>query len=164
MHCYCGSGLSYSHCCQPYHSGLRQAETCEQLMRSRYSAFCLKELPYLQLSCVAELQVEQSPEQMRDFVSQVHFVRLQLLPLPHVVFSNDEGYVHFQVWYLLGNQLHSFSELSHFVRQQDRWLYSSGDVREHAAQKVGRNDPCPCGSGRKFKACQPHVASGHAAA
>lgn len=23
----------------------------------------------------------------------------------------------------------------------------------HQAAKVGRNDPCPCGSGRKFKAC-----------
>lgn len=23
----------------------------------------------------------------------------------------------------------------------------------HQASKVGRNDPCPCGSGRKFKAC-----------
>lgn len=22
-----------------------------------------------------------------------------------------------------------------------------------AASKVGRNDPCPCGSGRKYKAC-----------
>jgi preprotein translocase subunit SecA len=23
----------------------------------------------------------------------------------------------------------------------------------HAAQKVGRNDPCPCGSGLKYKKC-----------
>jgi preprotein translocase subunit SecA len=23
----------------------------------------------------------------------------------------------------------------------------------HAAPKVGRNDPCPCGSGRKYKHC-----------
>ncbi|MFO1252672.1 MAG: UPF0149 family protein [Inhella sp.] len=27
------------------------------------------------------------------------------------------------------------------------------DVRKHEAPKVGRNDPCPCGSGKKFKAC-----------
>ena len=30
----------------------------------------------------------------------------------------------------------------------------------HAAPKVGRNDPCPCGSGRKFKLC--HGAAGRA--
>ncbi|MGH6629209.1 MAG: SEC-C metal-binding domain-containing protein [Burkholderiales bacterium] len=23
----------------------------------------------------------------------------------------------------------------------------------HPAQKPGRNDPCPCGSGKKFKTC-----------
>jgi preprotein translocase subunit SecA len=23
----------------------------------------------------------------------------------------------------------------------------------HTGKKVGRNDPCPCGSGKKFKSC-----------
>ena len=27
------------------------------------------------------------------------------------------------------------------------------DVRRRDAPKVGRNDPCPCGSGRKHKHC-----------
>ena len=26
-------------------------------------------------------------------------------------------------------------------------------VRKTASQKVGRNDPCPCGSGKKYKKC-----------
>jgi uncharacterized protein YecA (UPF0149 family) len=26
-------------------------------------------------------------------------------------------------------------------------------VRKTAAQKIGRNDPCPCGSGKKYKNC-----------
>lgn len=26
-------------------------------------------------------------------------------------------------------------------------------IRKTAAQKVGRNDPCPCGSGKKYKKC-----------
>jgi hypothetical protein len=30
----------------------------------------------------------------------------------------------------------------------------------HKAAKVGRNDPCPCGSGRKFKACCAKLAGG----
>ncbi|MBO7177419.1 MAG: SEC-C domain-containing protein [Clostridia bacterium] len=34
-------------------------------------------------------------------------------------------------------------------------------IRKDAAQKVGRNDPCPCGSGKKFKNCcgSPTVAN-----
>jgi preprotein translocase subunit SecA len=30
---------------------------------------------------------------------------------------------------------------------------SKRPVRKIAAQKVGRNDPCPCGSGKKYKKC-----------
>jgi uncharacterized protein len=32
--------------------------------------------------------------------------------------------------------------------------FSAGPGRQdHASSKVGRNDPCPCGSGKKFKKC-----------
>ena len=31
------------------------------------------------------------------------------------------------------------------------WLYESGTVI--VGKKVGRNDPCPCGSGKKYKFC-----------
>ncbi|MEE2001319.1 YchJ family metal-binding protein [Alkalimonas sp. MEB108] len=133
-------------------------------MRSRYSAFCCQDLSYLQHSCVAALQAEQSPEQLHDFVHHAHFVGLQILPLPKLTQTANEGHVHFQVSYLLGHQLHSFRELSRFKNQQGCWLYSSGDVTELATQKIGRNDPCPCGSGRKFKSCLPHQPSGQAAA
>lgn len=29
----------------------------------------------------------------------------------------------------------------------------------HSAEKVGRNDPCPCGSGKKFKKCCAQIGS-----
>ena len=32
-------------------------------------------------------------------------------------------------------------------------LLQGGAVPVLGEQKVGRNDPCPCGSGRKFKKC-----------
>jgi preprotein translocase subunit SecA len=43
------------------------------------------------------------------------------------------------------------------LREQNL-VYSSGDLvptapQKREAAKVGRNDPCPCGSGRKFKKC-----------
>jgi len=31
--------------------------------------------------------------------------------------------------------------------------YPEDLVRQPRARKVGRNDPCPCGSGQKFKRC-----------
>jgi len=37
--CYCGSGVTYSNCCKPIIGGVQSAETAEQLMRARYSAY-----------------------------------------------------------------------------------------------------------------------------
>jgi uncharacterized protein len=45
-------------------------------------------------------------------------------------------YHYFEAERLLGAQLHS----------------ATGTVRR-MAPRVGRNDPCPCGSGKKFKHC-----------
>jgi preprotein translocase subunit SecA len=30
---------------------------------------------------------------------------------------------------------------------------NSGPVQASAGDKIGRNDPCPCGSGKKYKKC-----------
>jgi hypothetical protein len=44
--------------------------------------------------------------------------------------------------------------------------FTSSEAKENPAvtiqnkQKVGRNDPCPCGSGKKFKKCCIHKSSG----
>ncbi|MEC9085421.1 MAG: SEC-C metal-binding domain-containing protein, partial [Pseudomonadota bacterium] len=43
-------------------------------------------------------------------------------------------------------------ERSDFSKENGRWFYREGETRE-GVLKPGRNDPCPCGSGRKFKAC-----------
>ncbi|MFZ2290117.1 MAG: YchJ family metal-binding protein [Halopseudomonas yangmingensis] len=40
-------------------------------------------------------------------------------------------------------------EHSAFVRKQQRWYFIDPGV----ALNHGRNEPCPCGSGRKFKQC-----------
>ena len=45
--CPCKSRMSYKDCCMPYHYGRAQAETAEQLMRSRYSAYFFRRTDYL---------------------------------------------------------------------------------------------------------------------
>ena len=45
--CYCGSGIKFSQCCQPFIAGEKLTETPEQTMRSRYSAFILREYDYI---------------------------------------------------------------------------------------------------------------------
>jgi SEC-C motif-containing protein len=49
-------------------------------------------------------------------------------------------------------------ERAHFVRVDGQWFFSEGEMIRNRplrreTPKVGRNDPCPCGSGRKYKRC-----------
>jgi uncharacterized protein len=40
----------------------------------------------------------------------------------------------------------------HFLKQRNQYSYASTTfVRDRP--KTGRNEPCPCGSGKKFKKC-----------
>ena len=69
--------------------------------------------------------------------------------------NDNEGTVSFTAIYLDGEYLRSFSETSRFVRAEGQWLYVDGevDVGDAADRKVGRNELCVCGSGKKFKKC-----------
>ena len=39
------------------------------------------------------------------------------------------------------------------MEEQDQLIAQSTQNKTVASQKVGRNDPCPCGSGKKYKKC-----------
>lgn len=141
--CPCGSGLEYSWCCQPLHRG-EGAATPEALMRSRYSAFVVGQADYLLATWHPstrpdELSLEQSPE----------WVSLSILDSSE---ARDTGQVHFRAVHRVGDGWGYLEERSEFVREQGRWLYVTGDTSE-GQLKPGRNDRCPCGSGRKYKAC-----------
>jgi SEC-C motif-containing protein len=70
----------------------------------------------------------------------------------------DEALVEFIASFREEGQLHRHHEVARFLRDQDRWYYMDGaapkpQTLRHEQPKVGRNDPCPCGSGKKYKKC-----------
>lgn len=142
-HCPCGSRKRYSVCCQPYHQG-KPAPSPESLMRSRYSAFVLELADYLKSTWHSSTR----PQHL-DLADSPQWTSLQILSSGQ---SGNDGDVHFRAVYRAGTGWGYLEEKSSFVRENDRWYYVTGDTRE-GALKPGRNDACPCGSGRKYKAC-----------
>jgi len=71
--------------------------------------------------------------------------------------DDQTGIVEFIARLLVQGQPEIHHEISRFRRDDGHWVYvdgrfpSDGDVGRTA--KVGRNDPCPCGSRKKFKQC-----------
>lgn len=113
-------------------------------MRSRYAAFVLNLPDYLQTTWHQSTR----PETL-TLEDVPNWAGLQILDTSE---SGDRGTVHFRALYRLGTGWGFLEENSDFVREQGRWYYLRGDTSE-GQWKPGRNDPCPCGSGRKNKAC-----------
>ena len=113
-------------------------------MRSRYCAFGNGLTDYL----LATWHPDTRPEHL-DLGNSPDWTSLQILAADQ---SGDRGDVQFRAIYRAGEAWGYLQEHSSFIRENGRWFYVSGETRE-GQLKPGRNDLCPCGSGRKFKAC-----------
>ncbi|UTM56357.1 YchJ family metal-binding protein [Photobacterium sp. CCB-ST2H9] len=153
--CPCGSHRPLTDCCAPVHQNPSAAHHPEQLMRARYSAHVLGLVDFV----VATYHPSCKAEQYRDAIAEsVHSEWLRLEVCDSQIASETEGYVEFKAFYQEQGEKHCLHEKSRFLREMvgnsQQWFYIDGEYPENAAPvKVGRNDPCPCGSGKKFKKC-----------
>ncbi|GGY38627.1 UPF0225 protein YchJ [Bacterioplanes sanyensis] len=141
--CPCQSGQRYSHCCQPLHDG-QPAATAAALMRSRYSAFALQLSAYLLRSWHASTR----PAQL-DLDADCEWLGLTI---EQAAEQGERAQVSFCARFRAAGRFQQLRERSNFVCEQGHWYYLDGDAH-WSEWAIGRNDPCPCGSGRKFKRC-----------
>ena len=147
--CPCGSGRAYARCCGAFHRGEESAPTAETLMRSRYAAYALGLTDYL----LATWSRETRPEE-RDLAGDaLQWIDLEIRATRAGGVADATGEVEFVARAIAGDTLRSLHETSRFVREDGEWRYRDGDLAPDAPVKLGRNAPCPCGSGRKFKRC-----------
>lgn len=161
--CPCGSTTLYSHCCEPIHLDHSKAITPEQLMRARYSAHVHRLVDFIvntyHPSCHAELEREGIAESANS-----DWCKLDVISTGSGT-NESEGFVTFKAYFNQDGQQFCLEECSRFVRENDLWYYIDGRFPEEQQEidprllqsvkelKVGRNDPCICGSGKKFKKC-----------
>ncbi|GHB74325.1 hypothetical protein GCM10008107_24630 [Psychrosphaera saromensis] len=146
MLCFCKSGESFSNCCEALLSGKTQADTCEQLMRSRYSAFAVGNAAYLLTTSSTNLAKTLTEQELIETCDTFSFVHLDVL-------NHQQDTVEFIAHLLLGDQHHQIHERSHFIKQSGNWKYDTGQLSDTPIIKLSRNDACPCQSGKKFKKC-----------
>ena len=123
-------------------------------MRSRYSAFCLGEIEYLLATRHPSQRQPNDRADLLQTLSRTQWVRLQVLTTSRGAATDDAGQVEFVATYHEDGVIGQLHERSHFVKENDRWFYHSGEYENLAPPpKPGRNEPCWCGSGKKYKKC-----------
>jgi SEC-C motif-containing protein len=151
--CSCGSKISFEECCEPIING-SPAPTAEALMRSRYSAFVHQKLDHIERTNVSEIAGDFNRAEAERVSEECEWHSLEIL---HAFENEDIAQVEFVIKFKRDGQEMAQSELASFRRENGQWLYESGKLNAQQNQrlvtKVGRNDRCPCGSGKKAKKC-----------
>ncbi len=151
MPCPCGSGKLIAECCAPYLQGQSAAPTAEKLMRSRYSAYCTKNIDYLINTHHPTRREPNSRRMITATANSVIWVGLTVLETQAGQAEDKTGVVEFVAVYQENGRVAQLHERSRFLQEQGRWFYLDGDILPPLLPK--RNDPCWCNSGKKFKQC-----------
>ena len=151
--CPCGSGKTFALCCAPVLARSRVAATAEELMRARFTAHVVHDFRFLHDSFRETAG--------RPYVPEAGTPTIRWTKL--VVHSHELGkgpeqaFVDFSAYGTEEGVEKVLHEKGEFVRLNGAWLYNRevrlGPAPVRSAPKPGRNDPCPCGSGKKYKQC-----------
>lgn len=156
--CPCGSGLVYAECCEPRIRGERPSLTAEQLMRSRYTAYVKKEIPYLYTTLHPDHRKDYNEKSTREWAENAVWHGLEIVTITAGGTADPEGVVEFIASFSQGETKTAHHELASFSKVDGNWYFVHGEPPTpktvvRTSPKVGRNDPCTCGSRKKYKKC-----------
>lgn len=155
--CPCGSGEQFTSCCEEFIAGNDFPKTAEKLMRSRYSAYVKNNIDYIVATHHERDRDELQVEEIKAWAENSTWLGLTIVSTDKGQESDSEGEVEFIAHFDIGGSKQAHHELSEFKKVDGKWYFVDGkQVHQsytRATPKVGRNEPCPCGSGKKFKKC-----------
>lgn len=151
--CPCCSGKKHADCCGPLLAGDAKAASAEALMRSRFCAYSTDNFDYLSKSWHKSTR----PKSFAPDDDGLIWTELEMLETSKGQDGDSTGVVDFIAHYTV-NDKHKgqMREVSDFVFEDGQWFYVDGKQLKGqpvSSKKVGRNDACPCGSGKKYKKC-----------
>jgi SEC-C motif-containing protein len=156
--CPCGSGAALAQCCLPMIQGKKKAPTAEALLRSRYTAFTRGDIDYILATHHTKTRGEIKREEIEEWSKNSKWLGLEIQQKAGGEASDDQGQIVFLARYEADGKVNDHWEHSLFQKENGEWRFvdaqgvQQGPIRR-TAPKIGRNDPCTCGSGKKYKKC-----------
>ena len=157
MLCPCSSQIEFENCCNPILQGT-EAETAEKLMRARFAAYTQVNMDFIKKTHDPSTLKKTNMEENKAWAEQTEWLDLEILGTEKGTPSDSWGKVEFKAHFKSGGEPGSHHEVSEFNKKNGKWYFTEGKAPEsfqvvNSEPKVGRNEPCPCGSGKKYKKC-----------
>jgi len=155
--CPCGSQKDFDDCCGPILAGTHKAETPEALMRARDTAHVVGNFDHIADTHAPEAQASYNKSAAIAQAKNTEWVGFEVREVTDGGPDDEVGSVTFTARFVEDGDLHAHRERADFRRENGVWVYVDGkinpQVEPRRVEKVGRNDPCPCGSSKKYKKC-----------
>lgn len=118
--CPCGSGKPFSGCCELLISGKTAAQTAEQLMRSRYSAYATVAVDYLLKTTHPSIRKYYSAKAIREWAEENTWLQLTITDVTPTTVTFEAHYLN-----ALGIP-ETHREHSTFRRENGNWYFLEG--------------------------------------
>jgi SEC-C motif domain protein len=155
--CPCGSDRSFGECCEPFLNGTDNAPTAEALMRARYSAYVTANIDFIERSIHSSTRAGFDRESARKWAEGSQWQGLEIRNIIGGKEQDAEGSIEFIATYSQKGEAVKHHEAATFRKEAEAWTFVDGRILNEPFRrdqpKIGRNDPCLCGSGKKYKKC-----------
>jgi len=154
--CFCGSDATYDKCCEPVISGAQPATTAEQLMRARYSAYVGVQMDFIFESTHPDHREGYDHAGTEEWAKSSEWLGLEIIGTTKGGENDNNGEVEFIARFREKGVLREHHEQASFKKEDGCWYFAEGNMvkpKPVSVSKTGRNDPCSCGSGIKYKKC-----------
>jgi SEC-C motif-containing protein len=115
-----------------------------ELMQSRYEAYTRADIDYIAKTSCTPLSIEDQ-QFLLQWAKESHWQSLEIV-------ESSEFVVEFKAYYIYQGIQRVHHERSSFEEHKGEWCYKEGELFETKVV-IGRNEPCICGSGKKYKKC-----------
>ncbi|CAM1365806.1 Sec-C motif domain protein [Tenacibaculum soleae] len=124
MQCPCNPSKKYSDCCEKAHQNIQTVLTAETLMRSRYSAFVLAKINYLQESHHSRTRPSnKEKKEILSWTKSVKWLKLEVLNTSKGSITDLEGTVEFNAFFMENGKVDVIHENSSFCKENKHWVY-----------------------------------------
>jgi SEC-C motif-containing protein len=153
--CPCGSGSDEASCCAAFLAGAL-APTAVALMRSRYTAYVRGDIDYVLRTHDESTRSAVDIPAVTRWSRETQWLGLEIVATQAGTIDDEAGVVEFIARGITAGKPFAQRERSRFRRVDRAWFYIDGKTSHEPVRRAvtaGRNDPCPCGSGLKYKRC-----------
>ncbi|MGQ1786724.1 MULTISPECIES: YchJ family protein [unclassified Saccharicrinis] len=124
--CPCGSNKAANICCLPIIKGYKNAQTAEELMRSRYTAFTFADVEYLMASQHSKTRNIKEKKEIKKWAQSVSWIGLSILSRKNGLPNDDSASVEFKAVFMESGLLNHIHEISIFEKEAGKWVYKNG--------------------------------------